>query len=173
MTTAILAVVASYVVLALLVLVMILYSRFHWILKAGVVVLVSAFYPVSYLAFMALLGWPTEQRLPDRFRLVAAQVYEPDKQRATTGAIYLWATDLSTRAGRVTPRAYELPYSVTLHERVVEASKQLQKGVPQMGEVEEEEASGKPFDVTDLSRAAAISTNITFYALSDIVLPEK
>ncbi len=173
MTTAILALVVSYVVLALLVLVMVLYSRLHWVLKAGVVVLVSAFYPVSYLAFMALLGWPTDQRLPDRFRLVAAQVYEPDRQRATSGAIYLWASDLSKKAGRVTPRAYELPYSVTLHERVVEASKQMRKGISQMGEIKEEPGGGTPLDVTDLSRAAAISTDITFYALSGTVLPEK
>lgn len=174
MTTEILALVASYVLLALLALVMILYSRLHWLLKAGVIVLVSAFYPISYFSLMALLGWPTEQHLPDRFRLVAAQVYEPDKQRGTRGAIYLWTANLSKNAGRVTPRAYELPYSMDLHTKVAEARKQLQKGVPQMGEVEKEDTTGvTPFNLTDISRTAPVSTDITFYALSDTVLPEK
>ncbi len=167
-----LALIGAYVFLAVLVLVMILYSRVHWGLKAAVVVLVSASYALTYFSFMALLGWPTDQRLPDRFRLVAAQVYEPDETRGTGGAVYLWATDLSRDAGRVTPRAYELPYSPDLHAKVVEANNSLQKGVPQMGEIEEEEGSG-PVRPTDVSRQEPIAAKITFYALSDIVLPEK
>ncbi len=174
MTTVILALVASYVILAVLLLAMLVYSRTHWIMKAAVIVLVSAFYPVSYYSLMALLGWPTAQRLPDRFRLVSAQVYEPDERSGRQGAIYLWVAPLSEDAGRVTPRAFEVSYSEGLHQKVENAKKGLYQGTAQMGEVKEEESTGVvPLKITDLARTAVVATDITFHALSDTVLPEK
>jgi hypothetical protein len=173
-TTVILALVASYVVLAVLTLAMLVYSRAHWISKAAVIVLVSAFYPVSYFSFMALLGWPTAQSLPERFRLVSAQVYEPDERSGRQGAIYLWVASLSESAGRVTPRAFEVSYSEGLHQKVESAKKSLEQGAPQMGEVKEEESTGLiPLKITDLSRTAAVATDITFTTLSGTMLPEK
>lgn len=174
MTIAILALVVGYVLLAVLVLAVSLYARVHWGLKAGVIVLVSVFYPITYLSLMSLLGWPTSQPLPERFRLVAAQVYEPDKQLRTTGAIYLWAASFAERAGRVTPRAYELPYSEELHTKVAEATKSLQKGVAQMGEITQEDTGGSlPKKITDLTRTSVVASSLTFHALSETILPEK
>lgn len=173
-TTVILSLVASYVALAVLLLAMLVYSRAHWMMKAAVVVLVSVFYPISYFSLMELLGWPTAQRLPDRFRLVSAQVYEPDERSGRQGAIYLWVASLSENAGRVTPRAYEVTYSEGLHKKVESAKKSLDQGTQQMGEVKEEAPTGLiPLRITDLSRTAAVATDISFHALSETVLPEK
>lgn len=174
MTSVVLALVGMYVVLAVLLLAMLLYSRAHWAMKAAVIVLVSAFYPVSYFSLMALLGWPTAQRLPERFRLISAQVYEPDEMKGRQGAIYLWVASLSESAGRVMPRAYEVTYSEGLHQKVQNAKKSLDQGTPQMGEVKEEESESLiPLSITDLSRTAVVATDITFYALSETLLPEK
>lgn len=170
--------IVSYTLLAVLLLVMILYSSFHWGIKAAVVVLVSAFYPVSYFALIDLLGWPTGTRLPDRFRLVAAQVYEPDKSQGTPGEIYLWVTSLADNAGRSTPRAYMIPYSATLHSKLEEAEKGLKNGTEQMGEVvgsAVETASGPPAIAADASRTSAItkSIDINFTSFAKTVLPTK
>ena len=95
--------IVSYTLLAVLLLAMLLYSRIHWGIKAVIVALVSTFYPISYFSLMTLLGWPTATKLPDRFRLVAAEVYEPDKSQGSPGEIYLWVTSLSENAGRTAP----------------------------------------------------------------------
>ena len=127
MTSIVIGLVISYIALAVLLLVMILYSRLHWGMKAAVVVLASVFYPVSYFSLLEILGWPTAQELPDRFRLVAAQVYEPDKQQETSGAIYVWVTDVSEKAGQVAPRAYVLTQELTNEStlKVVDSPRQV------------------------------------------------
>lgn len=174
MTTVILGLVAGYVLLAVLLLIMLLYSRVHWAAKALVVVVVSAFYPVTYFSLMALLGWPTEQELPQRFRLVAAQVYEPDKTRGTGGRIYLWVASLADDAGRVTPRAFEIAYSDTLHNKITEANKSLHAGKPQMAEVEKQgNLADSPFRIFDFARTEPVAAEINFFELSETVLPEK
>lgn len=170
--------IVSYTMLAVLLLVMILYSRFHWGIKAAVVVLVSTFYPISYFALVDLLGWPTGTTLPDRFRLIAAEVYEPDKARGSRGEIYLWVTSLSKNAGLSTPRAFKIPYSPALHNKLEEAKKGLKNGIAEMGEVvgaEEEKASGPPAVAADRSRTAAItkSIDINFTPFATTVLPTK
>lgn len=170
--------IVSYTLLAVLLLVMILYSRFHWGLKAFVVVLVTAFYPISYVSLVDLLGWPTGTHLPERFRLVAAQVYEPDKTQGTQGEIYLWVTSLADNAGRSVPRAYKIPYSAALHAKLEEAEKGLKNGIGQMGEMVEsgtDSSSGPPMIAADTSRTSAVtkSIDINFTAFATTVLPTK
>lgn len=171
-------IIVSYTLLAVLLLVMILYTRFHWGIKAGVVVLVSMFYSLSYVSLVNLLGWPTSEHLPDHFRLVAAEIYEPDKAQGTPGEIYLWVTSLDENAGRTTPRAFKIPYSPTLHSKLDEATKGLKNGTAQMGEIvgsDKETASGPPMVAADTSRTSAItkSLDITFTPFATTVLPTK
>lgn len=170
--------IVSYAALAVLLLVMVLYTRFHWAIKAAVVVLVSVYLPVSYFSLVGILGWPTYGKLPDRFRLVGAEVYEPDKAQGTPGEIYLWVTALSERAGRTTPRAYKLPYSPVLHSKISDAEKGMNSGVEQMGEVigsDEETASGPPRVAADLSRTSELTKtlDIEFTPFATTILPTK
>ena len=48
-----------------------------------------------------LMGWPTNGSLPDKFRLVAAQIYEPNALINSEGSIFLWITDMDDLAGLV------------------------------------------------------------------------
>jgi len=162
---------AAYVVLALLLLGLNLYSSWRWSIKVGMIVLVSAFYVVSYLSIPPLLGWPTDERLPQQFNLVATYVQEPDKLNGTPGDIYLWVTDMRSPPGEARPRAYRLPFTPELHAKVVEAGKKLRKDLPQLGEVEEETGPGAT--PLDASRMGQESTNIEFYDLPDPLFPEK
>lgn len=161
----------AYVLLALLLLSINLYSHWSWWVKAGVTVLTSAFYIVAYLSIAPLLGWPTEAEPPKRFHLIAAHVQEPDKKNGFDGHIYLWARDLSA-ATDSEPRAYRLPFSAALHERVVEASTKLRRGLPQLGEIESQ-ATGVPARVEDATQLNAQSAQIKFYDLPDPLYPDK
>ena len=49
----------------------------------------DSFYVLTYKSFKNLLGWPSSESLPDRFRLVAAQIYEPNALINSEGAIFL------------------------------------------------------------------------------------
>lgn len=137
MTVAVLGLVASYAVLAVLLLSLNLRAAWHWTIKAAAIGLTGGFFVVAFFAIEALLGWPTEAPPPAQFQLHAALVLEPDRRAGSAGAIYLW---LSPRAadGEITgpPRAHALPYSRALHEQTARAQARLEDGRKVEGEAE-------------------------------------
>jgi hypothetical protein len=130
MTGAVLGLIASYAILAVLLLSLNLKSAWHWGIKAIAIALTSGFFVIAFLALEGLLGWPTEAPPPAQFQLHAAVVLEPDRGRPG-GAIYLWLSP-RTADGEVTgpPRAHALPYSRELHEQTERARQRLQEGQP-------------------------------------------
>lgn len=164
--------VAAFVLVALLLLVICLTTRFSWHIKGGLIGVVSLFYLVTYYSFPPLLGWPTDSDLPQRFNLVALFVQEPDKATGDSGEIFLWLTDLERGPARDEPRAYRVPFSADLHAKVVEAGTKMRKGLPQLGELVDENLgpNGRP---TDESRGGQQSVAIEFFDLPDPLFPEK
>ena len=129
MTGAVVGLVASYVVLATLLLSLNLRSSWRWPVKAAAIGVTAAFFVVVYIALLAILGWPTAALPPARFELHAALIEEPDRKGRSPGAIYLWLSPHQadgTIAGP--PRAYALPYSRALHEAAARAQAGLQDG---------------------------------------------
>jgi hypothetical protein len=131
MTAAVVALVASYAVLALLLLSLNLKSAWRWQVKASVICVTAGFFVITFLAVQAMMGSPTEAVLPARFQLHAALIDEPDRRGRGGGAIYLWLSPRN-RDGEVAgpPTAYALPYSRALHEATVRAQAGLQAGRP-------------------------------------------
>ncbi len=164
--------IAAYVLLGVLLVSLNLYSRWAWPVKIFGIVLVAVFYGVTYRSIPPLLGWPTQQNLPERFNLLALYVQEPDKATGDEGAIYMWVTDLGRGFSNVRPRAYEVPFSAELQQKAVEAGSKLKKGLPQLGETKEAELgpNGQPRDTTEQGQA---SVSIDFYDLPDPLFPEK
>ena len=140
--------VAAFVLVALLLLSLNLYTQWSWRIKATMIALVSVFYLVMYASLPPLMGWPTAADLPKRFNLVAVYVQEPDKATGSKGEIFLWATDLAHGPRGAEPRAYRVPFNGDLHARVVEAGNKMRKGLPQLGEVREEQVgpNARPTD---------------------------
>lgn len=171
MTLGVAGLVAAYVLVALLLAGLLIGSGWSWRIKAAMVLVVSAFYVVTYVSIPPLLGWPTDERLPERFNLVAVYVQEPDKVTGASGDIYLWITDLMAEPGAAVPRAYRLPFTPELHAKVVEAGNKLRKNLPQLGEVEELPETGmRPLDTSQMGQE---SLSIEFYDLPDPLFPEK
>ena len=94
MTLGISGLIATYIVLAVLLLSINLYSKWSWQVKAMTILVTSAFYIISYFSFSPLLGWPTKQALPSHFRLLSSEVHQPDKLTGEEGAVYLWAKEV-------------------------------------------------------------------------------
>ena len=80
--------VSAYVLVAVLLLSVNLQSSWSWLVKAAVTVLTALFYVVTYLSLPQLLGWPIDGNLPEKFRLEAVLVQQPDKLTDSKGAIY-------------------------------------------------------------------------------------
>ena len=135
MDSTIMLILLGYVALGFLLLIFSMRTNFHWILKATMIVTLTFFYISTYKSFNNLLGWPTKESLPDRFRLIAAQIYEPNIVINSEGSIFLWITNMNEKSGLSTPRSIELNYSKEIHEKISKALVNIKNGVPQMGEV--------------------------------------
>jgi hypothetical protein len=134
MTLPLAGIVASYVLVAVLLLSLNLASRWHWGMKAAAIVITTGFFGVSYFSTTGLIGWPSEARIPEHFRLHWATVVEPDKLNGLPGSIFLWIEGLdenSMPAG--TPRAFRLPYSRELADRIGHAKERIEQGADQLG----------------------------------------
>ncbi len=72
--------------------------------------------------------------------LKSADVQKPAKGGDNQGAIYLWARLVEDSASE--PRAYRLPYSEKLHEKVISALNSSRRGTRQQGTVTRRSGSG-------------------------------
>jgi hypothetical protein len=180
--------IAAYVVVGLLLLIFLLATGWSWRFKAGAIVLVSACYLVTYYSYPALLGWPTAEDLPARFNLLAINIDEPEPGGDDDGRITLWAIDLDAPPP-AEPRAYRVPYTLSLQRKVSEAGEKVRKGLPQLGERKEEKLAqhatpattaqgeqkkvGAPGKISDVTQGGQDSVAIEFYDLPAPEFPEK
>lgn len=158
----------NVVILALLVLVL-MFSRLHWVLRLFLVLIVSGSYWLAYQGWDRAQGWPSTNPLPEKFLLHGAVIEEPDKEKGVDGTIFLWATDLSTFAPAKQPRAYVMPYSKSLHGKAQEALRQMRNGQLQLGTVQLEPGVRQKAD----GLAGEIPLLIEFSNLPKQALPEK
>ena len=119
----------------------IVFSRWPAWLKAILTAGVCAFYFFGYHSIYSLLGIPSSDALPERFLLIAAVVDEPTPKHA--GAVYMWVTPIGEGKDQLEPRAYKLPYSRPVHERIIDGLKKGKQGVSQMGTAEVKSGNGK------------------------------
>ncbi len=138
MSGAVISLTASYAMLGLLLLSLNLNSAWPWTVKALAIGTALPLFLATFLALQALMGWPSAADLPENFELHAALVEEPSKDRDHAGSIYLWITPVSgtpeetpddvVEAAGLLPRAFTLPYSRDLHNKVEAMREALQKG---------------------------------------------
>ncbi len=173
MSSEIIFLIICYVFLGFLLILFNLKTTFHWVLKAIMIVIVTFFYTLTYNSFKNLAGWPTKDVLPERFRLVGAQIYEPNALINSEGAIYLWVTNMNNLAGLGTPRSYEITYSKKDHEKVSKALVSLKNGVPQMGESGDDEETGIVSSILEKKKIMGTSDKLNFFDMPNQLLPEK
>jgi hypothetical protein len=118
------AVVGGYGLLALLLLGLAIGSLWRWPVKAAAILVTAAAFAGSYVAVRAMLGWPTEDRLPERASFLASRIVEPDRLADEPGTIFVWLQAIDAANLPVgAPRAYALPYRAEVAEAVVQAQR--------------------------------------------------
>ena len=126
--------IALYGGLALLLLSLNIASLWKWWVKGAAIVVTVGCVAATYLTVTALLGWPSDARLPAQFHVVATRVIEPDRAVGTAGRIYLWVEEVDANMLPVSPpRGYQLPYTRTLADRTDGVQKRIAAGDEMLG----------------------------------------
>jgi hypothetical protein len=191
MNSVVLAISIAYVVMAVVLLLMGLTSRFAWWIKGVVIVVTSAFFIESFFATKGLLGWPGTGQLPHHFQLLWTRVVEPDPKMGDPGAIYLWVEELDeNNVPSGTPRSFKLKYSPPLADQSNKAKDEIMAGNPQEGtadEMENADSSTKDAKLDQMNGPNRPETGLSnveiemlrqaqevkFRPLSGVVLPPK
>jgi hypothetical protein len=151
----------AYALLGVLLLVVCVFARIPWPVKAAAIVLTSAFYVVSFFATRGLLGWSSTDPLPPKFKLLGARIVEPHSLEGDPGTIHLWVEALDDdNFPSGVPRAYRLPYDAHLAERTEAAVRASANGVPQGGRTADF-GNGQGGNAEATAREATPSTIIT------------
>ncbi|RJF95252.1 hypothetical protein [Noviherbaspirillum saxi] len=125
-----------YVAVAFLLLVLCLATHWPRWVKMGMIGIVTLSYLFAQGAFQRMLGWPADERLPEKFVLLAVVTQEPDKEHGVGGALYLWVNAIRDNRPVPEPRAYRLAYRKDLHSVLNDAMKKSRQGISQIGSTE-------------------------------------
>lgn len=124
----------GYALLGVVLLVVLVFARLDWRLKAALIVLVSGFYAVDFRAARSLLGWASRDSLPPQFKLLGARIVEPHSLAGDEGAIFLWVEAVDEdNFPSGDPRLFRLPFDAKLAERTEAAVRASAEGRPQGG----------------------------------------
>jgi hypothetical protein len=143
------------VVIAVLLLSLNLASRWHWGIKAVIIAITTIFFGASYVSIAGLIGWPSEARVPEHFQLHWATVVDPDKLNGLLASIYLWVEGLDENNMPASmPRAFRVPYSRELADRIGRAKERIEQGTDQAGTARDlEMPEGEPDEDRRLAAA--------------------
>ncbi|MBI4923523.1 MAG: hypothetical protein HY834_17425 [Devosia nanyangense] len=137
MTFTILSLTAAYALVAALLAYLLLASRLHWVFKALATAATVALIPLTFNGVGELRGLPTDGPIPFSFRMLWAQVIEPNPLQSEKGHVFLWLQTLDAANFPLgQPRAYQLPYSDDLKIKVNEAMGKIAQGEQIQGTVD-------------------------------------
>jgi len=124
----------AYVLLSVLLLVVAAQLAVPRLVKIAMILAASIFYVVVFFATQGLLGWSAPVAVPAHFQVLWTRVIEPNPAHSEPGAVHLWLEELDdANLPSGVPRAYLLPYSRDLAQRVSAAQGEIEKGHPQGG----------------------------------------
>ena len=119
----------SYLLIASLLLVFCFYTSFSKKIKVGGVIFITVFYFFSWNTYTNILGWPSEEDLPDEFRIIWVVINEPNKEMRKEGDLYLWVRLLDeAKIVKGKPRAYKLKWNEGNYKKAQFALLKLKEG---------------------------------------------
>ena len=141
MTFTIVSLTAAYALVVALLAYLLLLSRLHWVFKVMATVATVVLIPLTFYGIGELRGLPTDGPIPVSFRMLWAEVSEPDPTKSDKGNVFLWLQTLDTDNFPVgQPRAYQLPYSDDLKIKVNDAMGKIAQGEEIQGKIDVKKA---------------------------------
>lgn len=140
MTFTILSLTTAYALVASLLAYLLLLSRLHWLFKGLATVATVALIPLTFHSVGELRGLPSDGPIPSSFRMLWAEIVEPNLLQGEDGRVFLWLQALDSENYPVgQPRAYRLPFSEDLRVKISEALGEIAQGEDIQGTVDAEE----------------------------------
>ena len=119
----------AYLLVASLLLLVCFRTNFTKKSKSLFVLVVTVFYFVTWQGLFDILGWPTYEELPDKFKISWVVIQEPNKISKKEGGLYLWVRNLDeSNRPFGQPRAYSLFWNEENHRRAQEALHRIKEG---------------------------------------------
>lgn len=144
MTFTIVSLTAAYALVAALLAYVLLLSRLHWVFKALATAATAVLIPLTFNSIGELRGLPSDGPIPTSFRMLWAQVIEPNPLQHENGNVFLWLQTLDADNFPLgQPRAYQLPYSDDLKIKVGEAMGKIAQGEQIQGTIDAKKALPK------------------------------
>lgn len=141
MTYVILALTSSYALVAAMLAYLVVLTRLNWALKLLATLATVAAIPLTFWGVGELRGLPSDSDIPKSFRMLWAQMIEPNALQGEEGRVYLWLQRLDADNFPVgPPRAYQLPYSDDLIAKVNQALGRISEGEQIQGTIDAEKA---------------------------------
>lgn len=109
-------------------------KRFSGKQKVFLSLLLPAVYFLHWMGLNETKGWPSDETLPTQFELIGADIIESNPLKSIEGNINLWIRPQEDGL----PRAYTLPYTRALHEKLFETKKRIAQGKRQIGLLSDE-----------------------------------
>lgn len=162
----------AYTSLVGIVVLSLIYSRWHWLLKFGLICTVLVLNWCSYHGWKQAEGWPTGVDVPERFLLHFAVVEEPILDKNIEGNIFLWLSDLENNKLAEEPRAYRIAYEEKLHVDIQQALNRMRDGQLQIGQYKRAKKNSTSSKFKNRLGEVA-KKRINFSDLPDPALPEK
>ena len=137
MTFTIVSLSAAYALVVALLAYLLVLSRLHWVFKVLATVATASLIPLTFYGIGELRGLPTDGPIPVSFRMLWAEVSEPDPIKSDKGNVFLWLQTLDADNFPLgQPRAYQLPYSDDLKIKVNDAMGKIAQGEQIQGTVD-------------------------------------
>lgn len=143
----------GFVILTFLFLWYAITAKGKWWIKVILFFTLPSFGLAVWHSLGSYLGWPTAEKLPNKFIMAWAEVREPNPKTHDKGVVYIWLYPyeqenvksgiLDYKKSFGEPRAYKIPYSRKLFEQILQAKILIQKGG---SPVFEKDAVGVPQD---------------------------
>ena len=119
----------SYLLVASLLLLFCFFTPFSRKVKLTGIFVVAAFYFASWNSYINILGWPSTEDLPDKFRISWVVIQEPSKGDRKEGGLYLWIRKLNeVNIPYGVPRSYKLNWNEENHKVAQAALHKLKEG---------------------------------------------
>lgn len=135
-----LAIPLAFILLAAVLCLLLIGSKWKWWQKLALIIIVPSFGLVVWASLGSYKGWPTTSDPPEKSLVCWMLVREPDLARGDPGAIFLWLVPYDEKKTALNPlaysspgdepRAYALPYSRSLHKGLDRVKGVIKEGRP-------------------------------------------
>ena len=118
-----------YLAIACLVLIFGFKSSYSLKFKISIIILTSLFYFSSWESYKKILGWPSQEELPDEFDIIWVVISETKEENNSDGQIFLWVKSTgSFNDSHNRPRSYQIQWNDKNLKTAQDALHQLKEG---------------------------------------------